>query len=146
MNYFVHKVDIPGVSLPSADEASPFITIPQPGDHVVYDPLVLTFLVDEGLQNYIQLQCWLKIIGNAESQEAYTKLAKNANWTGQGVKSEILLSLEDSAKNPIVNVNFHDAWPTNLSKLSFDATLADIPYLVATATFRYSEYEFVTSP
>ena len=146
VNYFVNKINIPGVTLPAADEQTPFVVLPQPGDHVIFEPLVLTFLVDEGLNNYIELQKWLRTISDLQGGNAYEKLNKHPEWTGHGVKSEIVLSLLDSAKNAKVNVLFHDAWPSNLTSLQFDATHQDVPYLVATSVFKYSTYDFVDAP
>jgi hypothetical protein len=145
VNYYVNKINIPALSLPAAMEASPQLEIPQPGDHVQFQPLVLDFLASEGLKNYIQLQKWLKAIGGILPKD-YAKLASNPEYTGYGVKSEIILSILDGLNNAIVNVTFHDAWPTSLSQLQFDATLPDIPYLKAQAVFRYTTYEFEDSP
>jgi hypothetical protein len=142
VNYFVNKINIPGLTLPAAPEASPFIEIPQPGDHVVFDPLVVSFIIDEGLNNYKQLQRWLKIIGDAAGGEEYKWLANKSMIDQDGVKSEIMLSIEDSSRNQILTVNFHDAWPTSLTALQFDATQTDVQYLIATAVFRYSTYDF----
>jgi hypothetical protein len=148
VSYFVNKVSLPGISLGSADEATPYLNIPQPGDHIVFEPLILNFVVTEGLQNYIELQKWLLTIGNLEGQEAYDKLNINPNFINHGVKSEILFSILDSSKNPIIEVDFLDAWPTSLTKLDFDVTVSgdEARNLNATAVFRYSEYHFRPSP
>lgn len=143
VNFYVQKVNIPGVILPAAIEVTPFLDIPQPGDHVQYEPLMLEFLVSEGLENYVELQKWLLTIGDAAGGQAYAKLMNANPISGDGIRSEIILSVEDSAKNPVTNVVFHDAWPTSLTGLSFDSTeVGDIKYLNATATFKYLNYSF----
>ena len=143
-NYFVHRINVPGILLPSADEATPFTVIPQPGDHVTFDPLVLTFRVDEGMNNYFELQKWLLDISGLDGGKAYQKLNKRPEYTGFGVKSEILVSCLNAQKNPVRNITYHDSWPTQLSGLQYDASLTSVDYLTATCTFRYIFYESTT--
>jgi len=143
-NYFVHRINIPGLLLPSADEATPYVVIPQPGDHVVFDPLVLTFRVDEGMHNYFELQEWLREVSGLAGGKAYAKLAKRPEYTGFGVKSEILVSCLNAQKNAVRNITYHDSWPSQLTGLQYDASLTSVDYLIATCTFRYSIYETTT--
>ncbi len=138
-NYFVHRINIPGLTLPAADEHTPFITIPQPGDHIEYESLQLTFRISEGLQDYIEIQNWMLAFSHPEM---YETLAEQPQYTSMGIKSEILVSILNSAKNVIKNITYHDCWPTQLSGLFFDATMEQVQYLVASAVFRFSTYEF----
>lgn len=141
VNFYVQKVNVPGAVLPLANEVTPFLDMPQPGDHVQYEPLQLTFLVTEGLENYIELQKWLLAIGDAAGGKAYEKLATASSFSGHQVKSEIILSIEDSSKQQKMAVVFHDAWPAALSGLNFDATeIGNIQYLTASVAFRYINY------
>jgi len=139
-NYFVMRVNVPGIQLPPTMEATPFLYIPKPGDHPQFDPLVLTFRVDEGMNNYFEIQDWLKTISGLSGGKAYKKLDKTPGYTGFGVESEILVSVLDAAKNPVRNITYHDAWPTSLTGLQYDASLTSVEYLTATATFYYLDY------
>jgi len=143
-NYFVHRINVPGILLPMAEEASPYVTIPQPGDHPTFDPLVLTFRVDEGMNNYFELQKWMLDIAGTDGGEAYKKLNDMPEYTGFSVRSEILVSCLNAQKNPVRHITYHDCWPTQLTGLQYDASLNSIDYLIATCTFRYIFYESTT--
>ena len=154
VNYYVYKINIPTITLPMAPEATPILAIPKPGSQVMFDPLVMVFRVEEGLKNFTQLGDWMKTIASLYEPgpsdlnplpSPYGLLAENAEWTGEGVTTEILVAITGSAKNSILNMTFHDCWPSQLSmNKTLDSTTADVQYLDATATFRYSYYEFST--
>jgi len=40
-------------------------------------------------------------------------------------------------------IRFRDLHPTSVSSLPFQATIDDVNYLIGTATFRYTYYDFV---
>jgi hypothetical protein len=139
-NYFVYRINLPGITLPSADEGTPFIELPQPGDHIQFEqPLIVTFRVDKGLNNYFELHHWLKDISGFNPKK-YAELNKNPEYTGYGIKSEILVSLLNAQKNVIRNLTYHECWPTSLSTLVFDAAVTEERYLTATCVFRFSDF------
>lgn len=137
--FFVNKMNLPGITLPAAEEATPFMMLPKPGDHVVYEQLVLNFRIDEGMENYFSLQDWLQTIGGLKGGEAYGRLAAKPEYTGYGLESEILVSVLNAQKNVVRNITYSDSWPTQL-KLDniFDAGLTEVQYFSATAIFRFS--------
>jgi len=51
------------------------------------------------------------------------------------------LTLLTSAMNPQMEFHFYDAFPTNVSSIEFDSSSADLEYFIASATFRYTNYE-----
>jgi hypothetical protein len=139
-NYFVYRVNIPGITLPAAEEGTPFISLPQPGDHIQFEqPLVVTFRVDRGLNNYFELWNWVRDIAGIDPK-AYTKLNQNPEYSGYGIKSEILVSILNSQKNVIRNFTYHEAWPSSLSTLQLDASATEERYLTATVVFKFNDY------
>jgi hypothetical protein len=53
------------------------------------------------------------------------------------------LQILTSANNVAKEIQFIDAWPSNLSSLPFDTTVTDTNYLIAAVTFNYSYFKFV---
>lgn len=146
VNFFVNKVNIPGINLPAAGEATPFIELPLPGDHPTFDMLVLNYRIDKGMDNYFSLVDWMLALSGLLGGDAYADLAKKPGFTGKGLVSEILVSITNSQKNVIRNITYHDAWPTQLRlDRVLDVTLESVEYLSATAVFRYSFYESNTN-
>ena len=140
LNFFVQQITIPGVSLPSVDVSNPLLRIPYPGDHVMYEELSLTFKVDENLQNYLEIQNWIRGIGKTSYQE-YVAINSNKSYTGDGITSEISVTVLTSSKNPNYEIVFQEAFPISLSGLTFKTTDESVDYLEASAQFRYLIYD-----
>jgi hypothetical protein len=140
--FFIQKINLPGLKLGAPNFANPFVNVPEPGEHLFYDPLNVTFKVDEDLTNYMEIHKWLKHLGKPKNFEEYREVAVEVpQISGEGVKSDISLILMTNIKNPNFSINFIDAFPISLGEIMFDTTTDDIPYLTATATFRYVYYD-----
>ena len=140
VNFFLQKVNIPGLSLPEIDVNNPLIRVPYPGDHLLYEELEITYRVDENLRNYMELHGWLRSLGK-RSFEEYRAIASNSKMSGQGIRSDISLSILTSNRNANYEVVFKDAFPTRVTGIDFDTTDTDVDYVQASATFRYVTYE-----
>ena len=163
VEYFCTAANIPGISLGQANMPTPLKDIPIPGDKLDYDNLTIQFLVDESLENYVQLQNWLRGIGfpknrqefsNFRGEESVTPIAK------QGVSNDIgdvkpatssralfgdaTLTILSNKNNPLVEVRFRDVYPASLSGLEYNQNATDVEYLTATCDFKYTLYDIVT--
>jgi len=143
--YFCQSANIPGISVGTPMQPTPFRSIPLDGSFT-YDSLNITFLVDENLDNYIILHNWLKGIGvpnEFRDRNAYREKMKeefgNDSLTADG--SLAILNSNFSAK---FDVSFKDLIPTSLQTLEFSANEDSTNYFVAQATFQYSYYEIKT--
>lgn len=139
LNFFVQKVNIPGLTLPNIDENNPLIRIPYPGDHLLFDELIVSFKVDENLENYMEIHNWLRSLGKPSFDE-YKNLKTKLTYTGESLYSDISLTILTSHKNPNYEVLFNNAYPISLSGIEFSTTAEDVTYLEATATFKYVLY------
>lgn len=61
--WFVQRVSIPSISLNPAIVPTPFVRIPQPGDHVDYDMLYVQIKIDEDMNNYLAMRDWIEALG-----------------------------------------------------------------------------------
>lgn len=138
-SFFVQNVDIPSVSLPSADYPNPLVNIPIPGDHITYDPLNITFLLDEDLKNYIELYSWIRGLGFPETNDEYAAL--NAMKRGFAQLSDAELVVMDGKHLANLKFTFIDAHPTSLSGITMQYTDQDIEYRTCTATFAYTRFD-----
>ena len=55
VNFFLQKVNIPALSLPTIDIPTQFVPIPTSFTRVEYGEFNITFKVDEDLQNYLEI-------------------------------------------------------------------------------------------
>lgn len=149
MNYFAQSVSIPAISMNAIETPTPFAWIPRPGDRLTYEPLSVTFKVDEDLKNYFEIQKWLVGLGHPDSLDQTRKLSEDIRNSSVGKRpigtsttfvSDAVLSVLTSAKNLNVNIFFYDCFPISLTELAFTSTNTTIDYLEATAVFKYRKY------
>lgn len=136
VNFFIQKVNIPGLALPTVDISNPLINIPYSGDHLNYDELEISFRVDEDLLNYLELHNWLKALGRRDPSD-YKALQTNASYMGTSIRSDISLSVLRSTRQSNFEIIFKDAFPISLSSILFDSTSEDVNFVEATCVFRY---------
>jgi hypothetical protein len=117
------------------------VKIPEPGEHLNYGDLEITFRVDENLQNYLEIHNWIRALGKPKDFAEYRSISKKANYTGDGIRSDLSLIVLSSAKNANYEIIFIDAYPFELGQLVFDTTKQDVDYIEATATFKYVLFE-----
>lgn len=140
VSYFVQSCNIPSVSIDRIEIPNPFIKYPVPGSQLTYNPLVLTFKVDEDLKNYLEIYNWLLGLGFPDDFEQYRQINNADPMSGEGIYSDCTLTVLSSAQNPNFEVVYLDAYPTSLSDLTFDTREQDVNYLEATSTFAYRRY------
>ena len=160
VEYFCTQVNLPGISLAdNYTQPTPFRNIPLPGEKLQYEPLSMTFLVDENLENYQEIHGWLRGLGFPGGHEEFKKLLDsgadrfptskattkfNAPDTG-AIFSDATLNILTSKNNPVTEVRFSDLFPISLSALQYNQQANDTDYLTATVTFEYKLYDFATS-
>jgi len=156
VNWFVQAANIPGVTLGEAIHNMPPIDQYLPGEKLTYDPLNLTFKVDEDFTNWMELKDWMVGLGSPEGSEQFRKYVEDpklevdrpvyqrpsASKISDAYMSDATLVILNSNMNPNFEITFKDLFPTSLSELNFDTTLADVEYITATATFRYISYTY----
>lgn len=142
VNFFAQKANIPGMAIGgNPEQPNPFVTIPYYGDHVTFNELEVTFRVDENLQNYLEIQNWIRALSFPEQFEQFAALFKAQPGSGEGLKSDASLIITTNGKNPNFECVFQDAFPIGISDLVFDTTDESVNYLDATVQFRYTLYK-----
>ena len=164
VEYFCTSVNIPGVNLGETTQATPLKKIPVPGDTLTYDPLQMTFLVDENLENFQEIHGWLVGLGFPRDNSEFRNLLSSGNdrfptrntsniSTEAGktkyaaadagpTLSDATLTVLSSKNNAQVEIRFRDMYPTGLTGLQYNQQAADVDYLTATVSFSYLIYDF----
>ena len=153
VTYFGNQVNIPSLTLGIANQPSYLKDIPRPGEKIDFEDLTLTFLVDEDLTNYMEIQNWIRGIGFPESldqiydfQQDDTLTVMNKALKNQGINlySDGSLLILNNVNLPKFKVTFDGMFPYFLSTLTFDATQSDLEYFTAQVSFKYNIYNIVT--
>ena len=153
VTYFGNQVNIPSLTLGIANQPSYLKDIPRPGEKIDFEDLTFTFLVDEDLTNYMEIQNWIRGIGFPESldqiydfQQDDTLTVMNKALRNQGINlySDGSLLILNNVNLPKFKVTFDGMFPYYLSTLTFDATQSDLEYFTAQVSFKYNIYNIVT--
>ena len=144
--FFCNEANIPDLNLGVAVQPNYLRDIPTPGDKIDFGDLSLRFLVDENLENYMEIQNWIRGLGYPESVQEFRDLAAESTIKGPYVKDRQNIysdgTLQILGNNLVAkfNVNFKDLFPISLTTLTFDATDTDIQYFTANVDFKYTSY------
>jgi len=167
VEYFCTAVNVPGITLGGTMvQPSPLKDIPIPGEKLTYEPLQMTFLVDENLENFQEIHGWLVGLGFPRDHNEFRDLvssgndrfpAKNQSISNEigkvkygaantgGTYSDATLTILTSKNNSQLEVRFRNMFPTGLTGLSYNQQAADVDYLTATVSFEYEIYDFATT-
>jgi hypothetical protein len=144
--FFSNSTNIPGISLGVANQPNYLKDIPVPGDKLEFEDFNLRFLVDENLENYMEIQNWMRGLGYPESLSEIYDLQKEGyvpKSDAMDIYSDGTLLVLNSTNNTIFKVVFKGLFPINLSSLQFDATDTDVEYFTAEVTFKYTLYNIL---
>ena len=120
-SFFIQTVNLPSITLEGAPVAVPQLqNFTRHTGIITYEPLNVTFMIDEYLKNWQEVFEWM-----TSKENKYTSA---------------VLTVLSSSMNPTMEFHFKDIFPTSLSEVSFDSTTTDPTYQVATVTFNYTQY------
>lgn len=150
VGFFGTQINIPALDLSVATQPNYLRDIPRPGEKLDFGDLTLTFMVDEDLVNYNEIQAWMRGLGFPESLDEIYKWQQDKapssyphNYQHEGdlnIFSDGTLLIYNSAQQPHIKVVFQNLFPVNLTLLQFDSQVVDIRYIKASVTFKYTVY------
>lgn len=144
--FFCNQANIPDLNLGVAIQPNYLRDIPTPGDKIEFGDLSIRFLVDENLENYMEMQNWIRGLGYPEDVQEFRNLEAKGIIQGaykkdrQNIYSDGTLQILSSNLVAKFNVSFKDLFPYSLTTLTFDATQTDVQYFTADASFKYTSY------
>ena len=127
LEYFISTVSLPTISLSEAEASFRNYQGFVPGDQVSYEPLDMTFVLDEDMKNYNEVFDWIQ--SNAEENVP--------------AKHDLILSILTSHNNLNRQIRFIGAMPTSLGGVEFNTQVDSIDYLQSTVTIRYDRFEII---
>lgn len=128
VSYFCQNFIMPSVTVQETLVARPQNDVYYPGDKMQYEPLTVTMLVAENMENYVEIIDWLnRSVKSTNSKDKY---------------DDVTVYILSSKNNANARVVFHNAFPTNIGSISFNVQDADINYAQVDVTFRYDYFSF----
>lgn len=133
VTYTLTEYPLPGVELPTAKLPSPFVDFPIHGDKPVYDPLLLTFIVTENLENWLEAHSWIRALAYPKEYPEY------ANRKIDSVDASLVIY--SSHNNPVLRVTFIGCVPTRLGDIDFTTRASDTDNVTSTLMLEYARYD-----
>ena len=135
MNFFIQSVTMPGIDLGQSQIATGTVPYKYYSEIIDFQPLTVTFAIDEDMANYIEIWSWMTTVAGVcrEPQKVEDPI------TGK-TTSDMILIINTSHRNSNIKCVFRDAFPSSLDPVTFDYRSAGIDYQVATCTFAYNHY------
>tara|TARA_B100000902_G_C27051885_1_gene784560 strand:- start:152 stop:751 length:600 start_codon:yes stop_codon:yes gene_type:complete len=163
VEFFVQSASIPGITLGTAQQNTPLIDVPLPGDKVTFNSLDISFLVDENLNNFKEIHDWILGLGFPDNHTQFQNLqsagsdrfpgsSRSTAATGTntpqplnegGIYSDAILTVLNSKNIAKTEIRFKNVYPTSLGGLNYDVRLTDVDYINASVSFNYTSYEIV---
>jgi hypothetical protein len=134
LTFFCQNINIPGVSIGTLEQATPFLNITRPGNKISYEDLTITFIVDESLNSWQEVHNWIR--GMADPKSFPTRDPKT-NY------SDAILTVFTNLNNPQLSYQFVNTYPYSLSGLNLDTTESADNMITATATFKFDYYDII---
>tara|TARA_B110000483_G_scaffold87137_1_gene107583 strand:- start:31 stop:498 length:468 start_codon:yes stop_codon:yes gene_type:complete len=127
LEYFISNVSLPTITLSEAEASFRNYQGFVPGDKVSYEPLDMSFVIDEDMKNYTEVFNWIK--SNADENVP--------------AKHDLILSILTSHNNVNKQIKFVNAMPTSLGGVEFNTQVDTIDYLQSAISFRYDYFEII---
>ena len=149
VSFFCNSANIPALNLGVAVQPSYTTNVPIPGDKVEFDDLRLRFLIDENLENFMEIQNWIRGIGFPESlEEIYDWQSNNPDFiqpdkTQMNLYSDATLMVLNSNQRVNFQIRFRNLFPYSISAIDFDATDTEVEYFTADVSFKYMMYNIL---
>ncbi len=141
VGFFGSIINVPGMTLGVTNQTNYLKTVSRPGEILDFSDLELTFFVDENLQNYLEIDKWMRGLGFPESlDQIYNLQDEGMGTVGLDVYSDATLVINNNQQEPAFNVKFKDMFPYYLSPLEFNSQVGDVEYLQARVGFKYLIY------
>lgn len=154
VSYFCQAANIPAFSIGFTETDTPLSRLFNPGEKPSYGELIIQFLVQENMQNYLELYNWMIGLSFPENHEQYKRYQASQSYRFPGVPENKLGAVTnfsdadffilDSDNNPNVKITYYDVFPISLEGLNFDISTGSTNYLTGIATFKYRHYTIET--
>lgn len=156
LSFFVQSVVLPDITSGVAKRPTPFTTIPEVGDHLEYNSLNVSYLVDNRFKSYFSLFYWLKGYGFPQSYDDIVnfnasrsaRLGNPRPTLREMQKTTATLQImQPDTDTPTVEIVFTDVFPVALGQLTFETTASEPPALTTNVQFVYTDFDVrLTNP
>lgn len=142
LQFFIQSVSLPSISIQAVKSEGPFSDIVMPGDHINWEQLSITFLVDEDLRGWRECYEWIRGHGFPESFEEYKQALGDGTLNRfDALSSDISVVTNTGSRNANIEFFFRDAIPVMISAPTLSTTNEGQPVVTSKVAFEYILYD-----
>lgn len=139
--YNCTEASLPNLTMAAAEQPTTLgIPVKRPIGKYNFEDLVITFMVDENLVNWLEIYRWMRALGNIDDDCTNNSLSFNS-WMTTATLYLTKGTYKDNRK-----VIFHEIFPIGLSGLKFTSSANSASPQYASARFSYTYYRFDPDP
>jgi hypothetical protein len=141
ISYFVQAVSMPSVTLNPVLQPNPAVDFYRHGDKMVFEPLLITFKVDEDMTNWIETFNWMQGLSTPYKRED-SRGGDYGLQKRKGLYFDAILEVYKNSWNSNFRIKFRNCTPMTLS--GFDFTVLQgtkVPTINATLSLQYDFFE-----
>ena len=135
LNYYCQSVVFPGFSTSEVPVPTPFSATYRHGDTMQFDPLSLTFLIDEDMRVVEETFQWLSVLTNPTQFKEYAPKFKEKYYDG-------VLIMNKNSNTTNFRVKFYNCHPVSFGSFQLSTTDTPSSTMIADLTFRYDYFKF----
>lgn len=128
IEYVMTSITMPELTLTTDSVPNPQMPFDIPAQ-IEFGDLSISFIIDEGFENYKAIVDWVLRLGYNEPREKDIK----DEW------SDGSFTILDNNNNPIYQINFEDCFPISLSGPEFSSQEGE-PEIISDVTFKYTAF------
>jgi hypothetical protein len=130
--YFCQSVVFPSMSCPPMQYPLSTSTLRVPSNDYSHSEFSMTFLVNEDVSNYKQMEQWFRTM--VAFTDGFVNIASTRDWMSEQGQLIVI----SNKKTPVARFTFRGLFPTTLTDFEFDNTDTEAKNIVATATFGFT--------
>ena len=141
--YFCQTINIPDLSVSEITVPTPMRDFPIFGDNLTIGTVDLSFVVDEDLANYQEIQLWMRGLTSPDDFTSHRALIDSPtnNFSDEGdLLSDATLHILTNTMNNNKNVEFKGMFPTSLGAVEFTTQDTEVSAITVSASFAIRDY------
>jgi hypothetical protein len=132
--YFCTNISIPGMTCNELIyKRGRGIPLKVPGSEIIHGEISFTYLVDERLKNYTELQEWFRRMTSFNDKDAYLM---QRDWMSE----EGQLIVLSAKKTPKFRITFRGLFPSRLSGMSLNSADVEATNMTANVSLSFTYY------
>lgn len=139
IQYMCRACNLPGINLGVKEQPTPFIDVKLPGDTLIFDPLMIEFIVDEDWFTYESLYDWMVGLSFKDDRTQYDRIE---NYLGNAETTDATLYILSNNKNIIRQIDFEGVFPIMLDGSPLQSNVASYEPMIVSSQFMFRNMFF----